>query len=125
MKNHLQQDSDLKTFTHPVFGPIYLKVSKVAQTSESLSSNFSLACGGSDGKESACNAEDPGSVPGLGKSPGEGNGKSTPAFLPGEFHGQRILAGYSPWGFKESDTTEPLTLALCTQGSLSQIIYIF
>ena len=74
MKNHLQQDSDLKTFTHPVFGAIYLKVSKVAQTSESLSSNFSLACGGSDGKESACNAEDPGSVLGLGRSLGEEDG---------------------------------------------------
>ena len=30
----------------------------------------------------------------------------TPVFLPGESHGQRILAGYSPWGHKESDTTE-------------------
>ena len=30
--------------------------------------------GGSDGKEPACNAGDPGSVPGLGRSPGEGNG---------------------------------------------------
>ena len=30
--------------------------------------------GGSDGKESACNAEDLGSIPGLGRSPGEGNG---------------------------------------------------
>ena len=30
--------------------------------------------GGSDGKESACNAEDPGSIPGLGRSPGGGNG---------------------------------------------------
>ena len=30
----------------------------------------------------------------------------TPVFLPGEFHGQRNLAGYSPWGHKESDTTE-------------------
>ena len=33
----------------------------------------------------------------------------TPAFLPGEFHGQRSLAGYSPRGCKELDTTEPLT----------------
>ena len=33
----------------------------------------------------------------------------TPAFSPGEFLGQRILAGYSPWGFKESDITERLT----------------
>jgi len=31
--------------------------------------------------------------------------------LPGEFHGQRILAGYSPWGRKESDMTEQLTLS--------------
>ena len=30
----------------------------------------------------------------------------TPVFLLGEFHGQRSLAGYSPWGRKESDTTE-------------------
>ena len=31
---------------------------------------------------------------------------TTPVFLPGEFHEQRSLAGYSPWGRKESDTTE-------------------
>ena len=40
--------------------------------------------GGSDGKESACNAADPGSIPGSGRSPGEGNGYS-PVFLSGEF----------------------------------------
>ena len=34
----------------------------------------------------------------------------TPVFLPAEFHGQRSLAGYSPWGRKEPDTTEQLTL---------------
>ena len=32
----------------------------------------------------------------------------TPGFLPGESHGQRSLAGYSPWGRKELDTTEQL-----------------
>ena len=32
-----------------------------------------------------------------------------PVFLPGEFHGQRNLVGYSSWGRKESDTTEQLT----------------
>ena len=31
-----------------------------------------------------------------------------PVFLPREFHGQRILVGYSPWGHKESDTTLPV-----------------
>ena len=38
-----------------------------------------------------------------------------PVFLPGEFHGQRSLDGYSPWGHKESDTTEWLTLTVCLQ----------
>ena len=36
----------------------------------------------------------------------------TPVFLPGEFQGQRSLASYSPWGHKESDMTERLTLSL-------------
>ena len=53
--------------------------------------------GGSDGKESACNAGDPGSIPGPGRSPGKGLWQPTPVFLPGESHGQRSLAGYSPW----------------------------
>ena len=34
---------------------------------------------------------------------------TTLAFLPGKSHGQRSLTGYSPWGHKESDTTEGLT----------------
>jgi len=55
-----------------------------------------------DGKESACNVGDPGLIPGLGRSPGEGNEwQPTPIFLPGESHGQRSLVGYSPWGCKE------------------------
>ena len=88
------------------------------------------------GKESACNAGDPGSIRGSGRSAGEGIGSPlqcswaslvaqlvknlpamretwvrkipwrrerlpTPVFWPGEFHGL-----YSPWGHKESDTTE-------------------
>ena len=43
----------------------------------------------------------------------------TPVFLAGDFHGQRSLTGYSPWGHKELDTTEQLTL------SLSFVVYIF
>ena len=35
----------------------------------------------------------------------------TPIFLPGEFHEQRSLAGYSPWGRKELDMPEPLSLS--------------
>ena len=49
--------------------------------------------GGPDGKASACAVGDPGSAPGSRRSPGK-------------FHGLRSLVGYSPWGRKESDTTE-------------------
>ena len=66
--------------------------------------------GGSDGKESACSAGDPGLWPGLGTPPWRWKWQPTPVFLPGEFHGQRSLAGYSPWGCKDLDTTEWLTL---------------
>jgi len=59
--------------------------------------------GGSDGKESAFNEGDLGSIPGLERSPGEKNGKYS--YLENH-HGQRSLAGYSPWGRKESDMTE-------------------
>ena len=38
-----------------------------------------------------------------------GKWQPTPVFLPGESHGQRSLVGYSPWGRKESDTTERRT----------------
>ena len=53
--------------------------------------------GGSESKDFACNAGDLGSIPGLERSPGEGNGLPTPVFLPEDnvfFHGQRSLAGY-------------------------------
>ena len=67
---------------------------------------------GSDGKELACNAWDMGSNPWVGKIPRRREWHPTPVFLPGESQGQRSLAGYSPWGLKELDTTEQLTLSL-------------
>ena len=55
-----------------------------------------------EGKESACSVGD--WLQSLGQEdPLE---KGIAVFLPGEFHGQRSLAGYSPWGRKELDTTE-------------------
>ena len=55
--------------------------------------------GGSDGKESACNADDPGLIPGLGREdPWKRKWQLTLVFLPGKFHGQSSLAGYIPWG---------------------------
>ena len=65
--------------------------------------------GGSDGKVSACNVGDQGSDPWVGKIPWRRAWQPTPVFLPGEAHGQRRLEGCSPWGQKESDTTEQLT----------------
>ena len=101
------------------------------------------------GKEFACNAGDPGSIPRSGRSPEKGIGYSlqyswaslvaqmvknlpavweiwvpslvgkipwkrewlpTPVFWPGEFQGQRSLAGYSPWGCKQSDIIEQLSI---------------
>ena len=46
---------------------------------------------------------------GLRKIPWIRAWQPTPVFLPGEFHGQRSLVGYSPWGRKELDTTERLS----------------
>ena len=66
--------------------------------------------GGSELKESACNAGELGSIPGLGQSLGGGNGNPLQYSCLGESHGQRSLVGYSPWGCKQSDTTEQLTL---------------
>ena len=57
--------------------------------------------GGSDSKESDCNAGDPGSIPGLRRCPWRRKWQSTPVFLPGEFHGKKSLVGYSPKGHKE------------------------
>ena len=54
---------------------------------------------------SAGDIRGPGLIPGLGRSPGVGNG-NMPVFLPGRYHGQKSLAGYSPWGRKEFDKTE-------------------
>ena len=66
--------------------------------------------GRSDGEEFACNAGDPGLIPGVGKIFWREEWKLTPVFLPGESHGQWSLAGYSPWCRKESNTIEQLTL---------------
>ena len=48
----------------------------------------------------------PGSNPWVRKMPWSREWLPTPVFLPGEFHGQRSLVGYSQWGHKESDLTE-------------------
>ena len=61
-------------------------------------------------KNPPTNVRDLGSIPGsdpwVRKIPWRRKWQSIPVFLPGKSHGQRSLAGYSPWSCKELDTTE-------------------
>ena len=57
------------------------------------------------GNEFACNAGFEGSVPWVGRSPGEGIGNPLQDSCLGKFHGPRRLMGYSPCGCKELDMT--------------------
>ena len=61
--------------------------------------NYCMGFPGSSDKESTCNAGDTFS-PWVGKIPWKRDWLPTSVFLPGEFHGQRSLAGYSPWDIK-------------------------
>ena len=89
---------------------IPVQPSKPRQPLESLIKKDSslLLTGSSDDKESVHNQET-GFNPWVRKIPWRREWQLTPVFLPGEFHGQRSLEGYSPWGCKELDTTERLT----------------
>ena len=57
-------------------------------------------------KNPPANAGDSGSIPGSGRSPGGGHGNPLQYSCLENPHGQRSLAGYSPWGHKELDMTE-------------------
>ena len=78
--------------------PVTILLRLCIWSSPSLGLSFLGGAGGSDCKEAACNGE------GLGWIPESGMCEwlTTPVFLPGEFHEQRNLAGYSPWGHKET-----------------------
>ena len=113
--------------------PVTIQKDKINKVPSPIQGSWSVkvpAClkgfsGGSDGRESACNAGDPGSIPGSGRSPAEGNGYPLQYSCLENPHGQRSLAGYSPWGRKESDTTERLTLSQerygCSSGNGQQV----
>ena len=58
-----------------------------------------------NGKEFACHCRRLRLDPRVGKIPWRRKGQPTPVFLPGKSHGQRSLAGFSPWGCKDSDRT--------------------
>ena len=61
----------------------------------------------------AADTKDTSSIPGAGKFPWRRKWQPTPVFLPGKSHRQKSLVGYSPWGRKESDTTEQLSTHPC------------
>ena len=68
--------------------------------------------GGDSGKEPSCQGrrcKRHGFDPRVGRIPWRRKWLPTPVVLPGKSHGQRSLAGYSPWGRKESDMTERLS----------------
>ena len=81
-----------------------------SDTTDQLNNNIYFP-GGSDGKEPVCNVRELGSIPGLGRSPGGGHGNQLQYSCLENLHGQRNLVGCSPWGLKESDTTEQLSTA--------------
>ena len=93
----------------------------IKDEAECLSSNFKRALwkclglpSGTSGKEPACQCRRHkrcGFNPWVRKMPWNRKGEPTPEFIPGKFHGQRSLVGYSPWGCKELDMTEHT----CTQ----------
>ena len=64
--------------------------------------------------------------PWIGKIPWRRERLPTPVFWPGEFHGLRNLVGMSPWGHKESDTTEVLRKRVhCTSTATVQTAIVF
>ena len=74
--------------------------------------NSELSPGGSDGKESACNAGEPDLIPGLERCPGERNGNPFQYSCLENSMDRGAWGAYIQWGHNESDTTEWLTLSL-------------
>ena len=59
------------------------------------------------------------------EDPVEEGMQPTPVFLPGESQGQRSLAGYSPWGHKELDTTEATLLSTTHSTEGEKVLLLF
>ena len=83
------------------YSPLGLKESDTTEQLHSLT-------GGLVVKSLLAKAGEVALIPGLGRSPAEVKRLLTSVFLPGEFHGQRSLVGYSPLGCKDLDMTEQL-----------------
>ena len=93
----------LKTCRVSVYHQIHFRwASRVAQLVKNTPAMY---------KTSTCNVEDPGLIFGLERSPGRGYGNPLQNCCLENPRGQGSLVGYSPWGHKESDTTEWLSIA--------------
>ena len=73
----------------------------MAESHQKLMQHCKSTTGSSAGGESTCSAGDPSSIPGSGRTAGEGKGYPTPMFWPGEFHGLY---------HRKSDMTERLSI---------------
>ena len=93
-------------------------LSAISQTSVEL-------YGSTDGTESACNAGKLGLIPGLERSPGERHGNPLQYSCLANSHEQRSLAGYSPRGHKELDTTGQLSTRVCVCVCVCMYIYMY
>ena len=102
-RDHRRDVIIINTKNHPRRDLLQLKYFSESLQNETPHNRAFL--GASNGKDSSSNAEDLDLITGLGKSPGGGHGNSLQYSCLNP-HGQRTLVGYSPWGHKESDTTE-------------------
>ena len=77
-----------------------------------------------NGKEATCQCRRCEFSPWVGKIRWRRAWQPTPVFLPGEFHGQRSLAGYNPWGHKELATAEWMSMhvGMCEMGTLQTVL---
>ena len=89
--------------------------------------NFPCFPGGPSGKESACQYRKPkkhGLDPWVGKILWRRKWQPTPVFLPGKYHGQRSLEGYTPWAHRDWDMTKQLSTISQVQNNVIYLLFI-
>ena len=108
--NSCPSRGDVIQLSHPLLSPSSLtfNLSQNQGLFKLVSSSHKDFPGASDCKSICLQCGRPGFDLWVGKIPCRRKWQSTPVLLPGKSHGQRSLVGYSPWGRKESDTTEQL-----------------